>query len=124
MTYHPLIFLIPQCSLILLWPSYKLESWCLISILYVYYNIQLWVKQLEITFDMKAISLDGNDTKAARRVDTKSTVMEATAEWLAKNVSKEVVGGVVVEEYVPMQSPSEKGYYECTTTFTNTEKCK
>jgi hypothetical protein len=45
------------------------------DLVYVYYNLRLWVKQLEIKIDAKAISLDGIDTIAAWRVEVEETVL-------------------------------------------------
>jgi hypothetical protein len=44
---------------------------------YVYYNLRLWVRQLERTPDMEAISLDGIDTTAAWRVEAERPLMES-----------------------------------------------
>jgi hypothetical protein len=38
-------------------------------LVYVHYNLRLWVKQLEMKIDAKAISLDEIDTTAAWRVE-------------------------------------------------------
>jgi hypothetical protein len=45
-------------------------------LVYVYYNLRLWVKQLEIKIDVKAISLDGIDTTVAWRVEVEEPVIE------------------------------------------------
>jgi hypothetical protein len=51
-------------------------------LVYVYYNLRLWVKQLEIKNDAKAISLDGIDTTAAWRVEVEEPVIETALDWL------------------------------------------
>jgi hypothetical protein len=52
------------------------------DLVYVYYNLRLWVKQLEIKIDAKAISLDGIDTTAAWRVEVEEPVIETALDWL------------------------------------------
>jgi hypothetical protein len=49
---------------------------------YVHYNLRLWVKQLEIKIDAKAISLDEIDTTAAWRVEVEEPVTETALDWL------------------------------------------
>jgi hypothetical protein len=51
-------------------------------LVYVYYNLRLWVKQLEIKIDAKAISLDEIDTTAAWRVEVEEPVTETALDWL------------------------------------------
>jgi hypothetical protein len=51
-------------------------------LVYVYYNLRLWVKQLEKKPDVKAISLDGIDTTAAWRVEIEEPVIEIALDWL------------------------------------------
>eukprot|EP00253_Pinus_taeda_P013050 PITA_13050 len=53
-----------------------LESQRLNNMVYVYYNLRLWVRQLERIPNMEAISLDGIDTTAAWRVNAKRPLME------------------------------------------------
>eukprot|EP00253_Pinus_taeda_P036589 PITA_36589 len=53
-----------------------LESQRLNDMVYVYYNLRLWVRQLEKTPDV-AISLDGIDTTAAWRVEAERPLMES-----------------------------------------------
>jgi hypothetical protein len=52
------------------------------DLVYVHYNLRLWVKQLEIKIDAKAISLDEIDTTAAWRVEVEEPVTETTLDWL------------------------------------------
>ena len=53
---------------------------------YVYYNLRLWVRQLEKTPDVDAISLDGIDTTAAWRVEDERPLMESAEDWLGPDV--------------------------------------
>jgi hypothetical protein len=49
---------------------------------YVYYNLRLWVKQLEKKIDAKAISLDGIDTTIAWRAEVEEPVIETALDWV------------------------------------------
>jgi hypothetical protein len=51
-------------------------------LVYVYYNLRLWVKQLEKKIDVKAISLDEIDTIAAWRGEVEEPVIETALDWL------------------------------------------
>jgi hypothetical protein len=51
-------------------------------LVYVYYNLKLWVKQLEKKIDAKPISLDGIDTTVAWRVEVEEPVIETALDWL------------------------------------------
>eukprot|EP00253_Pinus_taeda_P011756 PITA_11756 len=73
------------------------------DMVYVYYNLRLWVRQLERTLDMEAISLDGIDTIAAWRVEVERPLMESTDDWLVQ----EVVEGEEVEEEEAEQQEEE-----------------
>ena len=61
---------------------YRLESQRLNDMVYVYYNLRLWERQLERTPDVDAISLDGIDTTAAWRVEAERPLMESADDWL------------------------------------------
>ena len=52
------------------------------DLVYVFYNIRLWVKQLEKKPEVEAISLDAIDTTAAWRVEIEEPIMKATPDWL------------------------------------------
>jgi hypothetical protein len=52
------------------------------DLVYVYYNLRIWVKQLEKKPDVKAISLDGIDTIVAWRVEVEESVIETALDWL------------------------------------------
>eukprot|EP00253_Pinus_taeda_P021190 PITA_21190 len=59
------------------------------DMVYVYYNLRLWVRQLKRTPDMEAISLDGIDTTAAWRVETERPLMESADDWLVQEIVEE-----------------------------------
>eukprot|EP00253_Pinus_taeda_P014613 PITA_14613 len=80
----------------------KLESQRLNDKVYVYYNLRLWVRQLERLPDMEAISLDGIDTTTAWRVEAKRPLMESIDDWLKQEVV-EGVEGMEEEEEVEEQ---------------------
>ena len=56
---------------------------------YVYYNLRLWVRQLDKTLDMEAISLDEIDTTAEWRVETERPLMDPTEDWLVQDEGEE-----------------------------------
>jgi hypothetical protein len=60
--------------LITIWLSYKLDVHRLIDMVYVYYNLKLWVRQINKVLDTDAISLDALDTTSSWRVETKRLV--------------------------------------------------
>eukprot|EP00253_Pinus_taeda_P018426 PITA_18426 len=64
----------------------RLESQRLNDMVYVYYNLRLWVRQLERTPDMEATLLDGIDTTVAWRVESERPLMESADDWLVQNV--------------------------------------
>ena len=65
---------------------YRLEGQRLNDMVYVYYNLRLWVRQLERTPDMEAISLDAIDTTAEWRVEVERPVMESAPDWIEQEV--------------------------------------
>eukprot|EP00253_Pinus_taeda_P024577 PITA_24577 len=67
----------------------RLDFQRLNDMVYVYYNTRLWVRQLERTLDMEAISLDGIDTTAAWRVEAERPLMESADDWLVQEVVEE-----------------------------------
>eukprot|EP00253_Pinus_taeda_P027187 PITA_27187 len=64
----------------------RLEPQRLNDMVYVYYNLRLWVRQLERTLDVDVISLDGIDTTAAWRVEAERPLMESADDWLVQDV--------------------------------------
>eukprot|EP00253_Pinus_taeda_P001574 PITA_01574 len=67
----------------------RLESQRFNDMVYVYYNLRLWLRQLERIFDMEAISLDGIDTIAAWKVKAERPLMESVDDWLVQDVVEE-----------------------------------
>ena len=62
--------------------SYKLGTQRLNDLVYVYYNLRLWVKQIDKEPDIEAISLDNIDTTSQWRVEIQDPEMEESPEWL------------------------------------------
>ena len=63
-----------------------MEAQRLNDMVYIYYNLRLWVRQLERTLDMEAISLDVIDTTAEWRVEAERPVMESAPDWIEQEV--------------------------------------
>ena len=63
-----------------------MEGQRLNDMVYVYYNLRLWVRQLERTLDMEAISLDAIDTTAEWRVEAERPVIESAPNWIEQEV--------------------------------------
>jgi hypothetical protein len=55
------------------------------DLVYVYYNLRLWVKQLDKEPDIEAISLDDIDTTSQWRVEIQELEMEEALEWLEEH---------------------------------------
>ena len=72
-----------QDSLIYLWPFYKLGFPRLNDLVYVHYNLRLWIKQMD------AISLDNIDILSTWRVETELPIIEATPSWLEELEAQE-----------------------------------
>ena len=75
------------------------------DMVYVYYNLRLWVKQIQKSPDVTAISLDEIDTTAAWRVETERPLLESAPEWIEDDEAEpepelEPVTGADVEEGV------------------------
>jgi hypothetical protein len=51
-------------------------------LVYVYYNLRLWLKQLDKEPDIEAISLDNIDTASQWRIEIQEPEMEEAIEWL------------------------------------------
>jgi hypothetical protein len=77
-------------------------------LVYVYYNLRLWVKQLDKEPDIEAISLDDIDTTSQWRVE-----MEEAPEWLEEEEHADDLGEEAVteegeeEEDVPLPVDTE-----------------
>eukprot|EP00253_Pinus_taeda_P004477 PITA_04477 len=60
----------------------RLESQRLNDMVYVYYNLRLWVRQLQKPTDVEAILLDNIYTTAAWRVETERPILDTIPDWL------------------------------------------
>jgi hypothetical protein len=60
---------------------------------YVYYNIRLWVTQIQKTHVVDTISLHGIDTTVAWRVESERPILESMPNWIQDKVE-----GVIAEE--------------------------
>jgi hypothetical protein len=72
-------------------------------LIYVYYNIRLWVKKLDKEPDIEAISLDNIDTTSQWRVEIQEPEMEEAPEWLEEGETEEEEE----EEEVPLPVDTE-----------------
>jgi hypothetical protein len=72
-------------------------------LVYVYYNLRLWVKQLDKEPDIEAISLDNIDTTSQWRVEIQEPEMEEAPEWLEEGATEEEEE----EEEVPLPVDTE-----------------
>eukprot|EP00253_Pinus_taeda_P003827 PITA_03827 len=62
--------------------SSELESQRFNDMVYVYYNLRLWVRQRQKPTDVEAISLDNIDTTSSWSVETKRPIMDSIPDWL------------------------------------------
>eukprot|EP00253_Pinus_taeda_P023416 PITA_23416 len=60
----------------------RLESQRLNDMVYVYYNLRLWVRQLQKPTDVEAISLENIDTTSSWRVETERPILDSIPDWL------------------------------------------
>jgi hypothetical protein len=67
-------------------------------LVYVYYNLRLWVKQLDKEPDIEAISLDNIDTTSQWRVEIQEPEMEEALEWLGEHADNLMEEGAIEEE--------------------------
>jgi hypothetical protein len=58
------------------------------EMVYVYYNLKLWVKQIDKAPNTNAISLDVLDTTSPWRVETERPIMEEAPEWLEHDANE------------------------------------
>jgi hypothetical protein len=56
--------------------------------IYVYYNLRLWVKQINKVLDTDTIVLDSIDTMSPWRVETEEPVMEEAPKWMEHDVDE------------------------------------
>eukprot|EP00253_Pinus_taeda_P003488 PITA_03488 len=73
--------------------SLELESQCLNDMVYVYYNLRLWVRQLQTPTDVEAISLDNIDTTTAWSVEIERPIMDSIPDWLGVDLEEVAVAG-------------------------------
>jgi hypothetical protein len=64
------------------WPSYKLDVHRLNDMVYVYYNIRLWVRQINKVPNADVVSLDALDTTSPWRVEAENPVLEESPKWM------------------------------------------
>jgi hypothetical protein len=64
------------------WPSYRLDVHHLNDMVYAYYDLRLWVRQINKVPDMDAISFNALDTMSPWSVEIERSVMDETPEWL------------------------------------------
>eukprot|EP00253_Pinus_taeda_P015356 PITA_15356 len=69
-----------------------LQTQQLNNMVYIYYNLRLWVKQLERIPDMEDVSLDGIDTTVAWSIEVERPLMESIDDWLEQKVVEGVEG--------------------------------
>jgi hypothetical protein len=76
-------------------------------LVYVYYNLRLWVKQLDKEPDIEDISLDNIDTTSQWRVEIQELEMEEAPEWLEEHADNLMEEGATEEEEVPLPVDTE-----------------
>jgi hypothetical protein len=76
-------------------------------LVYVYYNLRLWVKQLDKEPDIEAISLDNIDTTSQWRVEIQEPEMEEAPEWWRSMDGGGNRGGGGATEEVPLPVDTE-----------------
>jgi hypothetical protein len=67
-------------------------------LVYVFYNLRSWVKQLDKELDIEAISLDNIDTTSQWRVEIQEPEMEEGPEWLEEHADNLMEEGATEEE--------------------------
>jgi hypothetical protein len=76
-------------------------------LVYVYYNLRLWVKQLDKEPDIESISLDNIDTTSQWRVEIQKLEMEEALESLEEHADNLMEEGATEEEEVPLPVDTE-----------------
>jgi hypothetical protein len=71
---------------------------------YVYYNLRLWVRKIHKTPDVGPISLDGIDMTVAWRVESERPILELMHDWIQEEVEEIVVEEEATTEDVIEQS--------------------
>jgi hypothetical protein len=81
-------------------------------LVYVYYNLRLWVKQLDKEPDIEAITLDNIDTTSQWRVEIQEPEMEEAPKWLEEHADDLREEGATEEEEgdvpLPMDTEAEE----------------
>jgi hypothetical protein len=72
--------------LITKWPSYRLNVHRLNDMVYVYYNLKRWVRQIDKVPNTDAISLDVINIASLWMVEIERPAMEEAHEWLEHDV--------------------------------------
>ena len=62
------------------WPFYRLDFHHLNDMVYVYYNLRLWVKQSDKAPKTDSIKVDESDSTGPRRVEIERLVMKEAPE--------------------------------------------
>jgi hypothetical protein len=79
-------------------------------LVYVYYNLRLWVKQLDKEPDIEAISLDNIDTTSQWRVEIQEPKMEEAPKWLEEHTYDLREEGTTKEEEEDDRCSTSSGY--------------
>jgi hypothetical protein len=87
--------------------SYRLDTQRLNDLVYVYYNLRLWVKQLDKEPNIEAISLDNIDNNNQWRVEIQEPEMEEAPEWLEKHADDLREGTTKEEEEDDVPPPMD-----------------
>ena len=59
------------------------------DLVYVHYNLQLWLRQMDRTLDVDAISLDNIDVLSKWRVEAEIPIMEEAPGWLEEELEQQ-----------------------------------
>jgi hypothetical protein len=59
------------------------------DLVYAHYKLQLWLKQINRTLDVDAMSLDNIDVLSKWRVDSEMPIMEEAPTWLEEGPEQE-----------------------------------
>jgi hypothetical protein len=67
---------------------------------FVYYNLRLWLKRIDKTQTQRPFHWDANDTMTPWRVEVEKPIMEDAPRWLEEDV--DMLEGEKVKEDVPL----------------------
>ena len=84
------------------------------DLVYVYYNLRLWMAQIQKEPDANAISLDNIDILSKWRVEIETPIMEESPAWLeegqeegqVEEEEEEMVGGTMESDVLASPPPS------------------